>query len=457
MLRDYFRYCAAYHKINTKTDGLQPFRLRKYQSKWVEFIQGIKGPKRVIVLKPRQAGFSTLVSSFLTHKMMTQKLFRGIMLADQHSRTEEVMGIYQTFVKNVPKEIQPMISKMNTEVIQFQNPGKAGHPGLNSGVKVGTALDRNAGRAGTRKFAHLTESAFYQYAAEIDEGIQNSIPLHEDTYIIKESTANGRVGYGKHFYDLWYSAKRGESAYLPFFVAWHEVDDYSIAPPNDFRPTPYELDLLSRVDGITEANLMWRRLKIMEYSGDEESLITPEERFKQDFPVTDDEAFLSTGQPVFEPEMLNEVLSVLNKFRPNEVQDKITNLPTILQQFKKGLKIFLPPRDKRAYYIGADVAEGLAQGDASSAYVMDHEYNQVARWHGRIDPDMFGHLLIALGEMYNDALLIPENNNMGHTTITTIKHAGYPKLYKSITEDKIHVKNLPNTAGPLLRSQKTIC
>ena len=46
-------------------------------------------------------------------------------------------------------------------------------------------------------------------------------------------------------------------------------------------------------------------------------------------------------------------------------------------------------------------------------------------------------MLIAMGEMYNTALLIVENNNMGHTTITTLKNQGYPRIYKKLTEDKV--------------------
>jgi hypothetical protein len=100
------------------------------------------------------------------------------------------------------------------------------------------------------------------------------------------------------------------------------------------------------------------------------------------------------------------------------------------------LKIYALPRDDKEYYIGADVAEGLAHGDASSCFVVDNNYNQVAAWHGKIDPDLYGHLLIALGVFFNDAFLCVENNNMGHTTITTIKNEGYSRQYKKVIEDK---------------------
>lgn len=366
------------------------------------------------------------------------------MLADKHGRTNEVMKIYQTFLENTPDAILPMVDKNNTEEINYENPVKSArknNPGLGSGIVAETANDPNAGRSGTRKFAHLTEAAFYRYAKEIDDGVQNSIPLAPGTAIVKESTANGRAGIGKAFYDLWQAAKRGDSIYKPFFVAWYEVDDYALAPNDQFKITKEEKEILKQCPQVTLANLMWRRLKILEYLNDEEqSILSPEERFKQDFPLNDNEAFLSTGAPVFDNQIVNQSINHLNQVKPNDIKLKLNLSSYLIKQFMDGLKLYQPPRQEKTYFIGADVAEGLAIGDASSAFIMDQEYNQVGRWHGKIDPDLYGHLLVALGELYNNALLIPENNNMGHTTITTIVNSGYGRLYKEYREDKVNTQ-----------------
>lgn len=436
-LHDYDFYARNYFKINTKLHGLCPFVRRVYQKRFTNFLENISGPKRVIVVKPRQAGFSTDVAGFFTHKIQTRENYKGILLADKFSRTKDVMSIYQTYVQNTPKKLLPMIAKFNTEEILFKNPNASKdntEPGLNSGVTAETAIDPNAGRAGTRMFSHQSEAAFYRYALDIDEGVSNSIPLHEDTYIIKESTANGRSGIGKPFYDLYQAAKAGNSIYKSFFVAWYEIDDYVADPGRNFDPTKYEKEIMKEFQ-LTAAHCAWRRLKLGEYmQEDDESFLTPEERFKQDFPLSDSEAFLSTGQPVFPVDKVNRLIESLSRHRPVEYTDKL-KLHYMIDQFKKGLKIYHPPRQKEEYYIGADVSEGLATGDASSAYIMDSSYKQVARWHGKIDPDMFGHLLVALGEMYNNALLVIENNNMGHTTVTTVRNSSYPRIYKEVTED----------------------
>lgn len=445
-LQDYYYYSQTFQKINTKLNGLQAFKLREYQRNFFDFLLGIEGPKRAIVLKPRQAGLSTIVASYFTHKMCTEDNYKCIALADKKGRTAEIAGMYKTFIDTLPPELKPMIALKNTEQVLLHNPNeldRAMNPGLNSSVKFETGQDPNAGRSGTRKGAHISEVAFIRYMNEIDEGVANSIPLDPSTTIIKESTANGRAGIGKPFFDLWQAAKRGDSIYKPFFVGWYEIDDYCIKPERGFKASAYEKDILKQFPTITEANLMWRRLKLSEYLGDEEiSILSPEERFKQDFPINDEEAFLSTGAPVFPAEIVTELLNRLTRHRPADLKDRMQLDSFLLKNHWEGLQVYTPPRQGQQYFIGADVSEGLAMGDASSACIIDQNYKQVARWHGKIDPDLFGHLLICLGELYNNAILAPEKNNMGISTVLTIRNEGYPSLYRETVEDKVNKRQV---------------
>ena len=135
-LRDYYFYTENFFKIKTKVNGLQTFKLRKYQRRFIDFVGEIQGPVRVIVLKPRQAGFSTLVSSLMCHKMFTQNHFTGIAMADKKKRTESIADIYSNFFRQLPKELQPMVSTFNTEQLYLDNPkesDRALNPGLGSG------------------------------------------------------------------------------------------------------------------------------------------------------------------------------------------------------------------------------------------------------------------------------------------------------------------------------------
>ncbi len=69
------------------------------------------------------------------------------------------------------------------------------------------------------------------------------------------------------------------------------------------------------------------------------------------------------------------------------------------------------PIPNESYVIGIDVAEGLSYGDYSCAQVLDSEGNQVACYHGHIDPYEYGNFLAKLGERWNRAYLVVERNN----------------------------------------------
>lgn len=437
-------------KIKTKIHGLQSFRPRKYQLKFLDHIKRDfpNGIVRSISLKPRQAGWSTLIAGINMHAMNTRSNERGIMLADKFARTNDVHSIYSTFVENLPKIILPMISANNSEEIVFENPNKdkrGEYPGLGSSLRSETAQDPFAGRSGTRMFAHLSEYSFYPYASSIDEGVQNSIPLAKGTRIFKESTANGMGGIGLNFYELWMAAEAGESIYKPFFVPWYEIDDYSIEKPRDFIISAEEADMLLRFKDMTVKNLAWRRLKVSEYSKDPESNLPPGERFKQDFPCYPEEAFLFSGRPVFDIEKLRGQINDLRTIPPPIVKVKIVK--PVLAMFPQMLTVFNTPIKGKKYFIGADVAEGLEIGDNSSAFVMDDDYKQVALFHGKIDPDLYGRALVELAKVYNRALIVPEKNNMGHTTINAIKQENYTNVYFTEIDDRIEKQIETNRMG----------
>jgi hypothetical protein len=439
-LTNFTHYAPAALVIKTKLHGLRPFKLRKYQLRYLEHLKNDfpDGIIRSISLKPRQAGWSTLIAGINMHAMATRFNERGIMLADKFSRTNDVHGIYSAFVDNMPRCLLPMIDANNTEEISFDNPNKdkrLTHPGLGSSVKSETAQDPNAGRSGTRMFAHLTEYAFYPYAASVDEGVQNSVPLAKGTRIFKESTANGMGGHGESYYEQWMAAERGDYIYKPFFVAWYEIDDYQLPVPLGFRLNKTEIELVTRCPEITDANLVWRRLKISEYSKDRESSLAPDERFKQDFPSYAEEAFLSSGRPVFDLDKVKQQIDYLKNDSPKPVNIKITQ--EHLRMFPELLTVYATPIKGKKYFIGADVAEGLEVGDSSSAFIMDDDHRQVAIFHGKIDPDLYGRVLVELAKIYNSALLIPEKNNMGHTTLNAIKQMGYLKVYMTAIEDEL--------------------
>jgi len=108
----------------------------------------------------------------------------------------------------------------------------------------------------------------------------------------------------------------------------------------------------------------------------------------------------------------------------------------MFREEKRGnLKIFERPRPEKSYSLGADVAEGLATGDSSTAFIIDTEMNHVASYCGKIHPDLFGEMLCRLGDWYNSALLTVEINNHGILTLDRIKRRNYPNVFTRTVEE----------------------
>ena len=449
-LFDFEFYSKNVLKIKTKVDGIQPFILRDYQRRYVHWLTDTfsGGIIRAIILKPRQCGFSTLIAAINLHRTVTKYNERGLVMADKFGRTNELQNIYSNYIAHIPGRIKPMIAKDNSDEVLFDNPNRdlrGAKPGLGSGFKYETGQDAQAGRAGTRNWVHLSEFAFFPHAIATDEGVGNSVPLARGTSIVKESTANGVTGDGEAFYNLWMAAEAGDSIYKPYFVSWFSIPDYAIDVPMGFILTSEEIEIIRMCPGVTNANLAWRRLKISEYSKTSDSPLEPHERFKQDFPSYPSEAFLSTGRPVFDMQRLKEHSEELKRHPPGRKDIKLKQ--TYLAMYPKLLTVYFVPVAGMKYSVGADVALGLEIGDSSHAKILDSDLKEVAHFHGQIDPDHFGRVLVELARIYNNAIITPEINSMGHTTLNAIKEMGYTRVYNREINDELEEHKITNKLG----------
>jgi hypothetical protein len=121
--------------------------------------------------------------------------------------------------------------------------------------------------------------------------------------------------------------------------------------------------------------------------------------------------------------------------------------PVVLDKQEHGyLKVWKMPIEFGQYVIGADTAEGVDGGDYACAQVIDkRSFEQVAVWHGRVDPDIFGRELYRLGMFYNEAMIAPERNSIGIAAIMTLRQLYYANIY--IRES---IGNLQDTLKPEL-------
>lgn len=262
--------------------------------------------------------------------------------------------------------------------------------------------------------------------------------------IFLESTAKGR---GNFFYKQWTKSVKGETVFEPFFFPWWIQDEYEMDGEDITEFTPDEEDIINLMrEGIKigntlyqipeeriQAKIRFRRYKEREFAAQPELLL-------QEYPSTPHEAFIASGATVFNIKALSHMEKQCGKEeddRKYELRDTPTRDVEAVEitdsQNKKHapLKIWDMPERGEEYVIGADVAEGLVQGDFSVADVIrKRDMKTVARYRGHPDPDQFGTILEQLGRFYNYALIGVEINNHGLTTVQRLRNLFYSNLYR---------------------------
>ena len=211
---------------------------------------------------------------------------------------------------------------------------------------------------------------------------------------------------------------------MPVFIPWFTDPTYIEDVPENFERTPDEEDLAEEYN-LTDEQLMFRRRKIAQNGID---------LFRQEYPAYPEEAFLTTGRPVFNPEQLQKCLT-----EAKDVKERLAlEGDEFINNARGELTTYLKHDPGGQYVIGADVAMGVRNGDYSVAQVLDSKKRQVATWRGHVHPDYFAEVLFALGEYYNTAHIIVENNSHGILTCTRLgKDMAYPSFYQEIQVDKI--------------------
>lgn len=417
-------------KIRTKAGNLVKFQLNSSQARLNDKINELQSqgkPVRIIILKARQMGFSTLTEGRIFYQTATNKLTNSFIIAHKEEASTNLFNMSKLFFEELPLALRPMKKASNAKELIFENPTpnideKQKNPGLRSKIKIDTAKNLDAGRSSTIHNLHASEVAFWDNADTVMLGLMQAVPNTPNTMAIIESTANGVGGY---FYDVWQKAKRGENDFVPLFFAWFEHAEYRMEVPDGFALTEEEQELKALYN-LEDEQLVWRRWAIRNNCGGDV------EKFKQEYPSNDEEAFLTSGRPRFDVKTLNTWY-----VKAKEGIKGYLEHGQWVPDEKGYIEIWENPKPGRRYVIGADTSEGKVNGDYSAATVWDSKtYKQVAKWHGHIDPDLFGDELANLGTYYNKALLAPEKNNHGFTTINKLKTLNYINLFQMEKYDK---------------------
>ena len=375
-LLDAFAYfCWKYWYIKHPEQGRIHFQMFDAQVASVELWIN---HRYSLMLKARQLGFSTLVSTYAFWLAFFYPDRVIVMLSRTERDAIKLLSKAKYGYRFLPEWMKfrgPPMNMTQTK-IEFAN---------ESYIESLPSLSDPA-RGETVYLAVIDELA---YLPNGDEAWSSIEPIADvGGRVIALSTANGE---GNLFHRLWVGAETGANRFKAMFHPWS-------------------------ASGRTKD---WY---------DEKKADLPEWQMAQEYPDNPDDAFLKSGRPVFSLEVLRAMETIkpmsrgfLEKHRQWQYVEELGG----------PLRIWRWPEGDGRYTIGADPAQGMEHGDYSSAHVINARSGEVvAVWHGRIDPDLFGSDVLApLGRLYGQALIGVENNNHGLTTLKALHRTKYHPIY----------------------------
>lgn len=446
---DFEFWAARCARIKHKLTGRRvPFILNNAQRKVLRELERQRHaglPLRLIVLKSRQWGCSTLICHYLMWlQTRRHENWHSLICAHQKSAATVLSGQINDIVRYFPEEIADqaprIVSYNGLRSVRELLPG-------GSRLTVCTARNPDAARGADYMMAHLSEVAYWpsrgaHEASELARSVCSSVPRVPESAIIMESTANGP---GNYFHSEWQRALAGNSDKTAIFATWHEVEfnrERLILPPAETwaRLTDYERGLWEPPLRLSLEQIFWYH-NLARSQGSRQAMM-------REHPTTPDEAFSNTALAVFDPADIRRLrLGVAPPAGLYEL-DPRTGQPVATPSGRLEIWARPCPADRLhmrpAYVIAVDVGGCWEGADWSVIAVFDvrtpGSLELVAQWRGHLHIDRLCTLACALGHYYHRALLIFESNTLetrGTHALEKLGRSGYPNLYRRQAFDTV--------------------
>ena len=279
-----------------------------------------------------------------------------------------------------------------------------------------------------------SELGSWTKAEDVIPALIPTVPKTLNSVIFYESTAKG---VGNFFHEEWLAAKEGSSNFIPFFLAWFDLPEY-VRQFNNTRERTAFIESLNSEEKelqityvLSPEQLYWRRTTIAD-------LRAAVELFRQEYPSNDEEAFIVSGVPLFDRRKLR---TMFLKCREPKWRGNISK--TGLRSDEHGnLRVWKLPETNAIYVMGIDVSgggqydprSGKTKGDYSCIEVWKKlpiplVAEQVAEWHGYVDPFNLAEIIAAVGKLYNEALASVEVESYGRVTLQELQNH-YWNIYR---------------------------
>lgn len=466
---DFPFWAASFVYIKRKGGGDDTlFILNRPQRKLVGKLEEMRRdgqPIRLILLKARQWGGSTCVQLYMAWLQLVHSPgLNSLIIAHQGCASDEIKDMFDRMIRQYPEEMlreaadydaaskpdsadSPVeIGKKRVEIV-----GGAGAAfrviSRNCKVKIGTAERPDSCRGGDYNLVHCSEVGLWRATKlktpeQISRAACSGVLYKPLTMILFESTANGT---GNFFHREYEAAKRGSSQYRALFVAWFEINQYSLPFRSPDEERQFAATLLDEREAEQSPDdrrqpgqylwWLWEKgasLEAIHWYVAERAKYSDHALMAAEYPSDDVEAFVHSGASVFDRYCVEALRDGCRApLLRGEIDGDSHSGPGSLKNVRfspsssgalavwKDREVMDGARVTDRYLVVVDIGGRSANADWSVITVFDR-YNPfdgnrpevAAQWRGHTDFDLLAWNAARIATYYDNALLVIESNTL---------------------------------------------
>ena len=356
-LKQFYAFCSQL-KIETKEQGLRRMDTLLGTQTYVmdEIAKGLDEDIHMfVILKGRQLGITTISLALDLYWQFIHPGWQGTLVSDTEENRDMFRSTLAMYMDGLPKEYKiPLVAHNRNQMV------------LKNRSRIFYQIAGNKSRLGQGKaitYLHGTETASWGNEEGLASLIASLAETNPERLYMFESTAQGF----NMFHDMYVTAKRAKTQ-RAIFCGWWRNQFYSLGADTqtykvywDGKLTPEErewtrdIKKLYNVE-INSRQMAWWRWKLHEGIKDDALMY-------QEFPPTEDYAFVMTGTSYFSNARCTDAMKNAKKQLPDYYRYSMGANFTDTECMKSterlaSMCVWEEPIDSAYYVIGADPAYG---------------------------------------------------------------------------------------------------
>jgi len=428
-LNHFYKFCKEL-KVETKELGIQRLGNRLLGSQTYVMEEIAKGLNNdihfFVILKGRQLGITTISLALDLYWHFKNPGFQGTLTTDTEENRDQFRTTLAMYMDGLPPEYKIPLMTHNRNQMVLKNRSRLFYQV--AGLRAKGSLGRGKGIT----YLHGTETSSWGDEEGLASLLASLAEKNPNRLYLFESTARGF----NMWHDMWAVAKRARTQ-KAIFCGWWRNELYSADAKSDVYKVYWdgklspeekewtrEIKKLYQVE-INSRQIAWWRWKMNEGIKDEALMY-------QEFPPTEDYAFIMTGSSFFSHARCTDQAKVAKQLLPRFYRFSMgqyfedTELINSTERMAT-LKVWEEPVDNAYYVIGADPAYGSSDWADRFCIQIYRCYadglDQVAEFAtSELNTYQFAWVVCYLAGAYKNSTLNLEVNGPGQAVINEMRN-----------------------------------